>query len=774
MFLEKSRILTFVAASLAVWASGASAQPPQLFSADTGLARTLPSFNARRDYVAPGAAVPAQGDLNGDGLVDIVVPSLGSNNLNVLLGNKDGTFQAPLSVKAGAGCFSVVIADFNGDGVKDIAAATASGVSIILGEGGASFGAPTIIPAGRSPERMIAADFNGDHIPDLAVANFGSNDISIFVGKGDGTFSQTATIAVGMGPLGLAAADFNGDGHLDLVVSDSGNSDGSNKGPNPNTIAVLLGTGAGTFLPPAFISQKHTPEGIAVGDFNKDGKADFAVALAATDQVGVMLGNGDGTFQPARVFTVFPQSQPEPGVGLGPTNVGLADFNGDGHVDVAVANSLTSTVGVLFGDGTGNLKSPRNIEVGRTPVWVLTGDYNHDGKADFLSSNADASTVSVVLGNGDGTFVDAPTFLLGAQPRQMVVADFNGDGRPDLASVGGFGTGPDNSLSVLLGQSGGGFAPKNAIALSANVTGLVAADINQDGHIDLVGANFGRLGTDDGGITILLGKGDGTFQPAVNVPAGVNPSAIAVADFNSDGKSDAVVSNFVFTTSVVSLAFVPGDGRGSFGSPSNIITFQPFTQLTALLTGDFNGDGKADIAYVVTTNRTTLTVQFGNGNGTFRAPIVLTSVGVNSSIFAVSIGDFNNDGAPDFAVEEGGVIEILVGNGKGKFVSKGKFPENQLSSFAFVPALVLADFNGDGLLDVAATDGFDDNVPVLLGNGDGTLGAPRLIVGGGHTAAAVAADFDGDGRPDIALATTAPTARPNSAGEVILLLNTTP
>ncbi|MFN7996637.1 MAG: VCBS repeat-containing protein [Bryobacteraceae bacterium] len=174
------------------------------------------------------------------------------------------------------------------------------------------------------------------------------------------------------------------------------------------------------------------------------------------------------------------------------------------------------------------------------------------------------------------------------------------------------------------------------------------------------------------------------------------------------------------------------------------------------------------------TFNTTLVVQFGNGDGTFQPPQVLVTIGLNSTIFAVSIGDFNNDGSPDFAVEEGGVIEVLVGNGRGGFVSKGSFPESELSSFAFVSALLLADFNGDGLLDVAAADGFDDNVPVLLGNGDGTLGEPRLIVGGGHTAAAVSADFNADGRPDIALATTAPTARPDSAGEVILLVNTTP
>ncbi|MFN7996636.1 MAG: VCBS repeat-containing protein [Bryobacteraceae bacterium] len=581
-----SRSLPVIAASLALWAPGATAQPQQLFTNDSDAARPLPAFHARRDFPGIGGAAPAQGDLNGDGILDLAVGGAGLKRIAVLLGNSDGTFRPPNSINAGAVCFSIAIADLNGDGFKDIAAATSSGISIILGESGGNFGAPTIIPAGKNPERIIVADLNQDRIPDLAVANFDSNDVSIFFGKGDGTFTEAATIPVGMAPFGLAVGDFNGDGQIDLAVSDSGIHDGVNNGSNPNTVAVLLGTGSGTFLPPAFIATRRNPEGIAVGDFNKDGKADLAVVLSATDQVAVMLGNGDGSFQSARVFTVFPQSQPEPGTGFGAANVELADFNGDGKVDLAVANTLTSTVGVLFGDGSGNFNSPRNIEVSRTPVWVLTGDYNHDGKPDFVSSNADASTVSVVLGNGDGTFLNAPSFLLGGQPRKLLTADFNEDGRPDLASIGGFGNTPGNTVSVLLNKSAEGFAP-NVTTLNADLTALAAADVDQDGHMDLVGANFGTLGTDTGGITVMLGRGDGTFQPARNIPVGVNPALVAVADFNSDGKPDAVISNFVFTTSVSSLSFVPGNGNGGFGSPSTVITFPQFTQLTQLLTGDF-------------------------------------------------------------------------------------------------------------------------------------------------------------------------------------------
>jgi len=221
---------------------------------------------------------------------------------------------------------------------------------------------------------------------------------------------------------------------------------------------------------------------------------------------------------------------------------------------------------------------------------------------------------------------------------------------------------------------------------------------------------------------------------------------------------------------VDSFLLLPGDGKGGFGTPSQIISFPRFDFIRSLQVGDFNRDGKMDIAYVTDNTNITLFVQLGNGNGTFQPPKAITSVPFTSDIFTVSIGDFNNDGNPDFAVEEGGVIEMLIGDGNSNFVSKGRFLDN---GFSGVAALVLADYNGDGLLDVASVNGFTDNVTVLFGNGDGSLSAPTLIFGGGHAIAAVAADFNGDSRPDIAIATFAPTASPKSPGEAILLINTT-
>src|SRR5579862_6866387 len=236
----------------------------------------LPKFVDHREYLAADGPINiATGDMNGDGIADLVIPNANTTNVSVLLGNRDGSFQPFLLFNTGGpNPFHVAIADFNGDGKNDVAITTLSGVSIMLGDGHGHLGAPVILPAGTSPTRIAIGDFNGDNKLDLAVTNLGSNDVLIFLGKGDGTFAPAENVPVGMGPDGIAVGDFNHDGKTDLVVVNTGEVSGHNKGPNGNTVTILLGNGKGGFESPTFLPVSKEPLVVLVADLDKDGKQD--------------------------------------------------------------------------------------------------------------------------------------------------------------------------------------------------------------------------------------------------------------------------------------------------------------------------------------------------------------------------------------------------------------------------------------------------------------------------------------------------------------------
>ena len=627
----------------------------------------------------------------------------------------------------------------------------AAGVSILLGDGLGHLGTPTVLPTGIGPSRLVAADFNGDHKVDLAVTNLGSNTVSIFLGRGNGTFTHMGNLAVGMGPVGIAVGDFNHDGKADLAVANSGIAFDNNKGAEANTLAILLGNGNGSFRVPTFIPVAQTPLVVVVSDFNKDGKQDLAVSNFTGGFVSELLGNGNGTFQAPHQFKV----------GSSADGLTVADFNGDGIPDIAVTNgngvnTATNKVAILFGNGVGGFKTPVVVGAGRDPVAVLAGDFNHDGKADYMTANFDADTVSVVLGNGDGTFLDIRPAIPtpSSSPNQVIVADFNNDGITDLAVVNGDGNAPSNSVSILLGKQGGGCETAKVFAVAANPTGLAAGDFNHDGHLDLAVASAGESPTESGSLSILLGNGDGTFKaPQLFDPGPGRPLTVAVADFNGDGNLDVVLGEAALTFGPASVELLLGNGKGSFGTFKPIDLFpQPGSAVLNVITADFNHDGKADIAYLGTTDQQEVAVQLGNGNGTFQKPKVVTTATQSGPLLtAQAVGDFNNDGILDFAVEESGVLEVLLGDGNGDFTSKGRFLDGAGTTFAGFPSVILADFNGDGFLDVAAPDAFGQQVSVWLGHGDGTL-APVKLFAGGSAISAVAIDFPGF-QPSIAVAT---------------------
>lgn len=375
--------------------------------------------------------------------------------------------------------------------------------------------------------------------------------------------------------------------------------------PGTAVINVLSGSGGGTsnviYFPvwnPAttasFVGASGSPimvgvnpAAAVVADFNGDGKPDLAVANTKDGTVTILLGNGDGTFTPAPSSPIT--------VGAGPDALAVGDFNLDGVPDLAVADGKAGTVTILLGKGNGTFAATAAspITVGTGPDALAVADFNGDGDPDLVVANSGSSNIMYLQGNGDGTFKAPASTGVGTGPSALAVGDFNGSGYLSLA-VANAGS---NNVTILIGSGSGTFAAPTGspITVGTAPSSVAVADVNGDGFLDLAVANSGS-----NNVTVLLGSGTGTFQAAPGSPVSVgnSPSSLAIADFNADNKLDLAVANSGDSTVTVFL----GAGNGTFTA----IPTLPKTGVgpSSLAVADFNGDGRIDLATVDITDNT--------------------------------------------------------------------------------------------------------------------------------------------------------------------------
>ncbi len=624
-------------------------------------------------------ATVAVGDFNVDGRLDVVSANQNSNTISILPGQAGGTLGAAVNVASGPWPTAVAVGDFNRDGKLDVVVGSEFGNTVSVHRnqtpsGGAlSFAAATSFSTGTWPRFVVTGDVNGDGKLDLLTANTASDSVTVLLNQtpdgGVAAFAAAVSYSVSPSPYSVAVADLSGDGTLDLVATGL-----------LGYVTVRLGQGGGAFGAPTNYAVGSQPRSVVVGDVNRDGRPDLVAANFNASSVSVLVGQGGGVFCPAVNYIVgtpgAPTSLAVADVSLDgrldivvtnqsthkasvllnaspangplsfgtPTSYGVVsqaisvdagDFDTDGKLDLAVANSNVNSLSVLRGTGGGGFGPVTNSPVS-TPEFVTKGDFNRDGKLDLVVANSNAGYASVLLGLGGGTFGAATNNPAGISPHTVAVADLSGDGILDLAlaDYGGFG-----AIRVLLGQAGGTFAAAVGYPVVGHgVQGIAAGDLNGDGKIDLAVADW----TMDV-MCVLLGQGGGVFGAATTYPTPDNPAYVAMADFNQDGRLDLATANYNSNSASVFLNQTPDGGALSLGAPTNYGTGAVAAYVVA---ADLNGDGRLDLA-VANHGANTISVLPGQAGGTFGAATAY-NVGPTPLYFAVA--DLNGDARLDLAV----------------------------------------------------------------------------------------------------------------------------
>ena len=661
-------------------------------------------------------------------------------------------------------------------------------IYVLLGNGDGTFGVPEVLyTTGQSPVWLVAAQLRTTGHLDLIAVDGDSNQVEVFSGNGDGTFQPGTVVAtLTQIPTFVLAGDFNNDGHLDLAVGLVVDADSTEP-----QFQVLLGDGNGSFPssitpPPVNSTDSSVPTSwLASGDVNNDGRLDLVATVSYAGAITYLNEGGTG-FQQGTVFNPAD----------GAMAVALADMNGDGCLDAVEAGAggfLTVAPGNC--GGTFAQDGP-TAELGDIDVAIAVADVNGDGKLDVVASsaysNVDASSlagvgawggylVSVLDGDGAGHLTPAAIYRTGPDAYSLSLTDLSGNGFPDIVAI----SQTESTTSLLINDGKGGFgAPSgetvgylgNRVVYNApdpSATPLTV-DLNGDDKPDVLLIELGPNSFDPPQATALLNDGTGRLSAPIRSPITVGPNdpypAFVAGNFRGAAAADLIYVSTAFIPGVV--AFMPGNGDGTFGAPVTVATL-PSPAL--VVSGDFNGDGKLDFAVFGGNAQGSAEIDafLGNGDGTFKhlAPQTFTPLTSDSPQQLIA-GDFNHDGKLDLLmgfntnsgwVVSGDDLDLALGNGDGTF-------QTAATLMAHFGPVAVADLNHDGYLDLVQARDPDADitqealplgvyitpaVTVYLGGPGGTFTKKATYYAPGiqipSYEPALVGDFNGDGNPDVAL-----------------------
>jgi hypothetical protein len=537
----------------------------------------------------------------------------------------------------------------------------------------------------------------------------------------------------------FAVGDFNNDGYPDLLTVNNSNVWG---------LGLILGNGDGTFQPPIEVVGNDTYGafgGIVAGDFNKDGSLDFAVLWLVgygPVQLSVYLNDGVGHFTLNNNYII----------GVSPTrmsrSLATADLNSDGNLDLIAPDLSNNTVAILYGNGNGTFQNAIELPLPYAPTGVAIGDFNKDKKPDIVIASSTgccpfAGGITVLLNNGNGTFQSPVSYPdpAGVDNGLVAVADLNADGKLDVveSSEGG------SNIAVFMGNGDGTFQTAATYPVPW-ASSIALGDLSGAKKPDIVAASY-----PDGTVWVLLNKGTGIFQVSgvysadSSSAAMVNSMSIALADFNGDKKLDFVAGNPAGQFVTVGL----GNGDGTFRDSPHY-NQSPGVWSYGVATADFNKDGNLDLVQAGGGTGVGLSLMLGTSHGVFKTPTMIDlGAGVNGKVTYLETPDVNADGKPDvICVNHKGVV-VLIGLGTGKFKPPVTYP----TTTSYPVVVHLADLNGDGKPDVVTSNN-DGTINVFVNKGKGLFGAAASFTSGtgSYPSAFVLGDFNSDGKVDILIA----------------------
>lgn len=586
-------------------------------------------------------------DFNGDGKPDVAkmfVDFLSGPPFNgiitVLVNAGDGRLLSTESFLVPLDSPTILNAeDLNGDGKPDLVTVSDRKVSVLINHGDGKFRAaigydhpmPEVVLA----PFLLTVDLTGDGYPEI------TTNVGVFINNGDGTFQEVLNHDL-FGSAPAIAADFNRDNLVDIAWSAS------------SDVWVLIGTGDGKFRPAVGYSPGSPMESMASADLNGDGVSDIVTANREGLGISILLGNGDGTFAALQSYEIAVSMQ-----FLLPL-----DANSDCQLDlIGIDNGCLGCDPLRPGSVTTliNLGTERfSVEKGIPPDWTTalsSADFNKDDRQDLVIVVERLSAVALCLNPGGGIFSEAAWYNVGAGPQAVTIGDFDGDGTPDLATANQ----ESKDISVLLNRGDGTLQDAIQYSAGERLYSIAASDLNRDGASDIVARSKTSF------VFVFINDGHGSFSRGVRYEGGNLIGSMVVKDLNGDLDPDLAVATNCSSCPLISkgISILLNKGDGSFEDPVN---FAPQISMESFLAGDFNGDGFVDLGG---TSFGALHVLLGRGNGDFRDPLD-SRVDCNPRL--VSATDLTRDGVLDFVMTCGSYLLVSRGKGDGTFSDALRFP----------------------------------------------------------------------------------------------------